>query len=205
MRIKNNKKGDYTSEWFYFLVGGALVIIGLFLMMNMSDREKQDNYQQVASLKEGYQTIQLARTYLQTPMEFKGETREVANWANYYFNLNNYTEKNELRRALYDLAEVSIKPHLRTGVFESEASFTYYFLGQEQDKVIVASTWATSSESLQDKGIVYSDEAQVDVELQIPFYEKGDQFNPTDKYILFKIKTTDEKRDSNTFSTNIRR
>lgn len=196
MKLIKNKKGDYTSEWFYFLVGGAMVLIGLFLMMNIADKEKEENYQQVASLKEGYQTIQMARTYLQTPLEFDAKTKEVALWANEYFNMKDPVKKNDLRRALYDLAKLTIKPHMRTGYYDSEASFTYYFLGEEQEKFVVASTWAESSDSLQGEGIVYSDKEQVDTTIQIPFYEEGNQFNPTDKYILFEIKTTGENHQS---------
>ena len=188
-----NSKGDINSEIVYFLAGAGLVVIGLALLFAMSNQDKKDNLNQVSDLKEGYQTIQLARTYLQTPLEFEGETKPVAMWANDYFQMSDYTKRNELRRAMYDLAQQSIKPNLRASIFDSEAAFTYYFLGKEQDKVVVASTWATSSKDLQVENVVYVDNSQSDVTIQIPVYMEDEQQDPSERYILFEIKTTDSK------------
>jgi hypothetical protein len=192
MRLFKNINGNLFSDLFYLGVAVAIIVVGMILLMNISNKETKDNLQEVASIKEGYQTIQLARTFLQTPLEINGETKLISVWANEYFTIDNFSEKTIIRKAMTELADKTLAPHLRAGVYATDAVFTYYNLGNLKSSLTVASVSYYFISKHKQEGIIYSDISQEDIKIQLPVYVKGLQYNPSDKYIIFEIRTSDE-------------
>jgi len=186
MKQKLNTKAETVSNLFYFFITVVLVVSGLFFLYSLSVDEKEANLNEIAVLKQGYQTTQLARTFIQTPLNFSGKTKTVAEWVNIYFQSNNYTRQHQLRVALFNLASKTLRPHLNSETTETKAIFSYYVFGRKINSLQVSNTELPFDKQIE-KNVVYSGVFQENASIQIPTYTSGLQTNPADKFILFEI------------------
>lgn len=196
MLNKMNNKGMSSTDLFYTIVGVLFIAIGIFLLY-FSAIQKQDEMQEKIKLdKEGYQTLQLARTYLITPMEFKGETKTVAQWANDYFLKENYKDKTELKSELYFLGLKILSPHLKNEYFPTKAEFNFYVNGKLESNFIVANSDSKiTNQEYYDQFSMISD-SQEEIKIQIPTYKEGSQDVST-YYLVFEIKSNRKIQTTN--------
>jgi len=186
MKTNINSKGELTSDLLHLLGAVVLIVIGLFILFSISSNEKKANLEDIATIKDSYQTLQLARTFIQTPVEFQGDMRTVAEWVNIYFQLTNYTQQIKLRRALSLSASKILRPHLKSGDDRTIAAFSYYTVGKKTASLEISSTWNSDDVEQKDK-VIYTGVFQGNVSIQVPVYIRGLQTNPSDKYIRFDI------------------
>lgn len=182
-KILLTKKGDLFSGLIYFYVTVGFIAIALIILFVSSIAQEDANAQEISEIKSGYQTIQIARTFTQTPMEFEGETMTIAQWVNYYFLLEDVKTRSKLRLEFSNMGKFILTPYMARNFEGTSAVFSYYTSGVLKDSVMVANSNLNIVKT--ESSIITGAEESADIVIQLPVYEKGNE--NSNSYILFTI------------------
>lgn len=194
------KKGFIYFDLAYFLFALILVLIGFIILFFMIKAESSDDKDVMLS-KDAYQTIQIARTYLETPLTFtyddsKGKaitkTQSVAEWASFYFTCDE-GDTNKLRLTKDELKNelINLGNPLKIYLFQRETmAATFFYIEGETTSppfLVVATPQKVKKEDKGAKQISANNMGNENIELRIPVYDIDLASNPTYSYILFRI------------------
>lgn len=187
--IFNSKKGDFLSDMTYFSFGAFWVIAAILMLFLLSGSHEKQNYEEISVIKDGYQTIQLARTFTQTPIEINGQNKNVGEWASIYFK----TKDSKLKYSIaYELSSLGLKvlnPYLSDKNEGTKATFSYYENGVFKESLLVS--YVRKKEE-QDAFVYTGDLESSDVMIQLPILLDDLSLTPQGTFIQFQIKNIDD-------------
>lgn len=183
-------KGILFSDLLLNAIFVGFLALSVFLAVIVSKGFVEERYDQIEQQKSGYATMQLLRTYAQTPITIDGETQSIAYFANEYFALlqanSDYPKQTLIRNELRALATQAIKPHLKDEK-DSQARLSLYRYGREVYYIILTSMSKGKASDVQESNTFYIGTFQENTQIQLPAYIPSSNAQPGDEYLILSI------------------
>lgn len=114
-----NKKGaTQASDFTEIVIAVVLILIALFLLFFVANQRKVQTTNTISQVESEAIRLQAVRTYIQTPISYKGSSLSIGEVINEYYSLSlknslnrtEQTRRRDLRSLIYSTARESFDP-----------------------------------------------------------------------------------------------
>lgn len=111
-----NKKGNIFKNIIFTFISLLIIAFAIFLLFSATNARILKYQEQANEQKQDYQSVQLLRTYAQTPFTFEGKTMTVAEALNEYYYLEIKKPRTDEEDDLLVSLDAQLKLHAKNNI-----------------------------------------------------------------------------------------